>query len=135
ILATSDKIIPGRKIIVSADKDMKTIPGEHYDPNKRELGVVTVSRLEADGYHMMQTLTGDTTDGYTGCPGVGPKKAEKILGDEPHLWWHRVVEAYDKAGLSEAEALTQARVARILRATDYDFKLKKPILWTPPGAA
>lgn len=41
--------------------------------------------------------------------------------------------AYEKAGLSEEEALTQARVARILRYEDVgkDFK---PILWTPKGS-
>ena len=38
-----------------------------------------------------------------------------------------------KAGLSEEEALTQARVARILRYEDVDADLK-PILWTPKGS-
>jgi hypothetical protein len=42
------------------------------------------------------------------------------------------VKAYDKAGLSEEEALTQARVARICRAEDYDRKSKKVNLWEPP---
>jgi DNA polymerase-1 len=45
--------------------------------------------------------------------------------------WERVVSAYEKAGLSEAEAITQARVARILRASDYDFVNKSVKLWSP----
>ena len=28
---------------------------------------------------MMQTLTGDSTDGYSGCPGIGVKTAQKDI--------------------------------------------------------
>ena len=38
--------------------------------------------------------------------------------------------AFEKKGLTESDALVQARVARILRASDYDFAAKKPILWS-----
>jgi DNA polymerase-1 len=135
ILATSEKIIEGRKIVVSIDKDMKTIPGLHLNTDKRDEGVFEVTPAEADRFHMLQTLTGDTVDGYSGCPGIGPKRASQILALSENLggsYWPDVVATYEKAGLSEAEALTQARVARILRVTDYDFKAKRPILWTPP---
>lgn len=141
ILATAN-VIKGEKVIVSIDKDMKTIPGLFV--HRLEDGIMEISETEADYWHLYQTLTGDTTDGYAGCPGVGPKKAEAILnssnlpashpsGDrslEACRWW-AVVEAFNKAGLTEADALQQARVARILRASDYDFKKKEPILWTP----
>ena len=33
----------------------------------------------------------------------------------------------------KADALVQARVARILRNTDFNFKTKEPTLWTPPS--
>jgi DNA polymerase I len=36
-----------------------------------------------------------------------------------------------KEGLTEDDALLQARLARILRADEYDFKAKRPILWEP----
>lgn len=132
---------PGEKIIVSIDKDMKTIPGL-FCRNTDNWDIVEVSEDEADFWHMFQTLTGDTTDGYSGCPGIGPKKAEVILntavaemgihgGNRSAQLWEAVVKTFEKAGLSEAEALVQARVARILRATDYDFKKKEPILWNP----
>lgn len=139
ILATWPKL-KGEKVIYSVDKDMKTVPGLYC----RDLntGIVEVSEQEADYWHLFQTLTGDQTDGYSGCPGVGPKKAEAILkttapeyaGEAyvPYLW-EQVSKAFTKAGLNEAEALTQARVARVLRASDYDFKKKEPILWTPPN--
>lgn len=131
ILATK----PGRddKIIVSRDKDMHTIPGKLWDGAK----FYNVTEDEADYFHMYQTLTGDASDGYKGCPGIGPKKAEKIL--EPDMqegkgFWHYVVEAYVKAGLTEADALVQARLARILRWSDWDSKKKEPILWQPTRA-
>ena len=130
ILATSPKIIKGEKIIVSLDKDMKTIPGKLYNDGKPERGVVDIAEEEADYWHLYQTLTGDATDGYSGCPGIGPKKAEALLNQHGAIW-QTVVNAYAGAKLGEEEALTQARVARILRNTDYDFKKKEPILWTP----
>ena len=87
-------------------------------------------------WHMMQTLTGDSTDGYSGCPGCGPKTAEKILAPlVPDDYWKAVVKAYSAAGLSEDEALVQARVARICWASDYDFKKKKVKLWNPPATS
>jgi hypothetical protein len=49
--------------------------------------------------------------------------------------WRAIVAAYEKAGKDVAYALTMARVARILRASDYDFDNQRPILWTPTTTA
>ena len=139
ILATSQVIVKGTdKIIVSEDKDMKTIPCKLYNTGKQTCAEIT--EREADYWHLLQTLTGDTADGYPGCPGVGPVRAEKLLvgmleGEETlSHWWGVVVAAYTKAGLCEEQVLIQARVARICRKTDYNFKKKEVILWTPPPA-
>ena len=43
--------------------------------------------------------------------------------------WNTLVEEYKRNNLTEKDALLQARMARILRNQDYDFKKKKPILW------
>lgn len=133
ILATK----PGEheRIIVSRDKDMRTIPTKVWTGDK----FYNISVEEADYFHLYQTLIGDASDGYKGCPGVGPKKAEKLLTqnvddatDITTPWrWFRVVEAYVKAGLTEADALRQARLARILRWSDWDAVKKEVILWTP----
>jgi 5'-3' exonuclease len=134
ILATK----PGgaQRIIVSQDKDMRTIPALTW--NGKEL--YGQSTFEADRFHLYQTLIGDNADGFRGCPGVGPVKAEKLLTysteEANHdtanaWWWSQVVKAYAKAGLTEADALQQARLARILRWTDWDSDAKKPILWEP----
>ena len=133
ILATNKKVVPGYKVIVSGDKDFKTIPAPFLNLDKLDQEVTEAQSLEtADYWHLYQTLTGDTTDGYPGCPGVGPVKAEKILNQAEGPWWDAVIEAFSKAGLDEHEALRQARLARICRASDYDFRNKKVKLWTPP---
>jgi DNA polymerase-1 len=128
----TDKKIKGKKIIVSADKDLKTIPGFLYNPEKAELGIQEISNEQADWNHMYQTLVGDTADGYTGCPGVGPKTAEKVLGPvRGGNLWEAVAAAYSDAGLGEGEALVQARVARILRCGEYDPVSTRIDLWSP----
>lgn len=130
ILSTNPRIIPGKRIIVSGDKDMRTIPGLLY----RDGEVIEIDEETANYAHMYQTLVGDNTDGYSGCPSVGPVGAKKILGTlrTYAAIWPEVVKAFNKAGFGEEWAITQARVARILRTEDYDFNLKKPILWRPP---
>jgi DNA polymerase-1 len=129
ILATSPTLITGEKIIASIDKDLKTIPGLHYNLKDKPRGVFSITVEEANYWHLFMSLTGDPTDGFPGCPGIGPKKAAVILGTDPNF--DAVVEAYAKAGLPYEEALRQARVARILRRDDYDFKKKEVKLWTP----
>jgi len=120
--------IKGEKIVVTIDKDLKTVPGLHFDPGNPDRGVIEVSKDQADYNHLFQTLTGDAVDGYSGCPGIGPKRAERVL-ERP--CWDSVVEAYASAGLEEEDALTQARVARILRWGEYNVSGKKVRLWNP----
>lgn len=147
ILATHEKIIKGEKIIVSADKDLRTIPGLVYNPNYPHLGVLEISELDADRFHMWQTICGDSTDGYPGCRGVGPGGEyvdgafvqgprsldyahDLITADRGELW-DIVVEAYASKGQTEDDAIHQARLAHILRAPDYNFKTKGVRLWNP----
>ena len=117
----------GDVVILSGDKDMKCLPAKFYDFIRDELSETT--QEQADYWHLYQTLIGDTTDGYSGCPKVGKVNATRLLDASPT--WETVVKAYEKQGLTEDDALEQARVARILRASDYDFKKGEPILWKP----
>jgi DNA polymerase-1 len=128
ILATSSKT---PAVIVSSDKDMKTVPGRYFNPSSPDLGVVEVDETQANRQHLIQTLTGDRADGYPGCPGVGPVKAEKIVDGG----WDAVVESFVKAGLNENVALEQARMSYILRKGDYCRKSAKVKLWTPATKA
>ena len=128
ILAT-DKEMDEETIIVSIDKDFKSVPGIYYDYNKNETH--HVSEDEADNYHLIQTIMGDATDGYSGVPRVGPVGAKKLL-DQNGYTWETVTACYEKAGLTEQDALMNAWMARLLRAENYSFRtntIKK--LWTP----
>lgn len=168
IMATHPKMLKEftEKVIVTWDKDLRTVPGLHWNPEKdwKDQGkervpvVVKVSVKEADTAFYAQVLSGDAVDGYPGCPNIGKKRAEQIVrngtytfpvedelrsgpnkGQTRVRWltkhmpdpWVCVCSHYEKAGLSAEDALQTARVARILRAEDYDFKKKEPILWQP----
>lgn len=116
-------------IIWSGDKDLKQIPGFHLN---EEGDIDLITEKQADAFFYRQVLTGDTVDNYPGCPGCGPKTAEKLIPMEDFssaTAWRTIVETYEKKGLSENYAITQARLARILRDTDYHFD--EPQLWTP----
>ena len=94
-----------------------------------------ISEEDADYNHMLQTLTGDYTDGIPGCPSIGIKTAEKILA--PHkgnkeAMWQAIVRRYEMNNLDEKHALTQARLTRIIRNEDYNYERKRPILWQSP---
>ena len=118
---------PGN-IIVSPDKDMSQIPGKLYDFKEH----VDITPEEGAKWHLIQTLAGDNTDGYSGVPGIGVKKATKIF-EEKGYTWKAVVETFKEKEMTEEDALCNARLARILTADDYDFDNKQPILWTPPN--
>lgn len=122
-------------VIVSQDKDMLCVPSALW--RKDEL--IYVSEGDADYHWLKQTLTGDSSDGYPGCPGVGPVGAEKLLnefmlpegGFATQEAWNAVVRTYGAKGLSFDDALVQARLARILRHTDWDEKKQEVKLWLP----
>ncbi len=117
----------GKCVVVSDDKDLKQISGKLYRPTADEM--LDITPEEADRFFLTQVLTGDITDGYKGVPGIGPKKAEAILGTRPE--WGAVEKAYLAAGLTKQDAITQARLARILRYEDWDERKGEPILWKP----
>ena len=116
---------PGN-MIVSPDKDMRQIPGKLYNLDE----VFTVSKEEGAKWHLIQSCSGDQTDGYSGIPGIGVKKAESLFNEDGYSW-KTVVKAYKNKGLTEEDALVNARLARILTVDDYDFENKQPILWSP----
>ena len=119
---------PGN-IIVSPDKDMRQIPGRLYD--LKELTLVTPE--EGKQWHYIQTLAGDQTDGYAGVPGFGVKTASKFF-EEHGYTWETIMKAFESKGMIEEDALTNARLAKILTDEDYDYEEEQPILWTASDA-
>ena len=116
------------KIICSIDKDLKQIPGHLYDGES----LTKHTKKHCDWWHMVQTLTGDAVDGFSGCPSVGKVTAQKILSDKNmplKKMWELVVKTYEKHGLFEHDAFQQARVAKILRHGDYNLKTGEVTPW------
>ena len=97
--------------------------------------MVEVSEHDADLFFYTQVLTGDTADGYPGCTGIGPVKADALLSGvditDVEFVWSIIKGTYAKANIPEDFALTQAQLARILRSSDWDKTKQEPILWTP----
>ena len=116
---------PGN-LIVSPDKDMRQIPGDLYDFKER----VFITPEEGAKWHLIQTLAGDNTDGYSGVPGIGVKRAQAIFKEKGYSW-KTVVEVFEDKEMTEEDALVNARLARILTTDDYDHEKREPILWTP----
>lgn len=113
-------------VIVSPDKDMRQIPGQLYNLDES----FTITKKDAWNWFLIQTLAGDTTDGYSGAPGFGVKTSAKFFGEHGYSW-NSVVKAFESKGLTRDDALRNARLAKILTSDDYDGQ---PILWTPPDA-
>jgi len=117
-------------VIVSEDKDLLTIPGLHWDLNLKR--IFRIDDEEADFNFFKQALMGDTVDNYKGCPKVGKVSAENILRDAEKKGedlWQTVVNKYIHAGLTEEDAIMNARMARILRRDEYDLVTNKITLW------
>lgn len=128
ILATNGEIAD--PVIVTIDKDLHSIPATHWNPDKPEKGLLTVTQEEADQFHLVQAIAGDPTDNYPGVPGLGMVRARRLL--EKDGWtWDTVVKAYESKKLSEDEALLNARMAKILTAAEWDSEKQLVQPWTP----
>jgi DNA polymerase-1 len=130
LMTHPDTLLSREWVTVSIDKDFNGIPGAYYNVDKDVEVWNTVE--DADRFHMRQALVGDATDGFPGCPTIGPVRADKLLGGAPpEAWWDIVVAAYEKQGLDEQRALIIARIARTLRWNEYNFDTGEIALWTP----
>jgi len=96
-------------IVASIDKDLKQIPGAHFDYYKKKIGedeqgnVLTDFRgisytTPQEGYEMLleMLLIGDTSDNIKGVKGIGKVKAKKLLKEKSNFGKLKAVaEAYD----------------------------------------
>ena len=111
--------------ICSPDKDMRQIPGHLYDMKENTF----ITKEEGLRWHLIQTMAGDQTDGYGGCPGIGIKRAVAIFEKDGYTW-DAVVKTFAEKDLSEDIALQNARLAKILTIDEYDFETKTIRHWT-----
>ena len=115
-------------ILISPDKDMQQIPCRLY--NLKEEWTQTPEDALRKLYE--QALTGDSTDGYSGCVGVGPKRAGVILDKVKDAnYWPAVLKAFEEADMTEEDAIRNLRLARILQVDNWDEEKQEPILITP----
>ena len=131
------KKIPN-SVVVSIDKDMYTLPNINYLRPHTMRYPEYQSYSEANAFWLTQVLMGDSTDGYKGLKGCGPKGSDSLLND---YWfeyapdfdfdgaWKAVKEAYRAKG--QTNWLEQAQMARILRDGDYCSKTKRVRLFNP----
>ena len=113
----------GTDVICTVDKDLRTVPGTHYNWQKPEDGTEDLAPSQAYYNFLLQAFMGDRTDGYMGCPNVGEKTAPKKLAGVNLMdaWEDVIVPEYEKKGLSRFVAEANARCAWILRRGDYDW--------------
>lgn len=107
-------------VICSIDKDLLMIPGKHYNFVKDEF--ITVTKEDGIKHFYMQCLQGDRSDNIKGIPGIGVKKAEKLLEGlvtEQELF-NKVREAYS----NDEEFLMNGRVLWIRQKDNEDWKDK-----------
>lgn len=112
--------------IVTVDKDLLQIPGNHYNYVKGD--ICYVSPVEGTRWFYKQMLQGDASDGIKGVRGIGPVGSERFLGDitsEAEMF--NIVEELYKSEFgsdSEQVLLRNGRLLWIRRA--------RGELWEPP---
>jgi DNA polymerase-1 len=105
--------VPQHTAVFSEDKDLAQLPGWYIG---KDLQLHYRSREEADRLFYLQVLTGDPADGYPGCPKVGKVKARVVTdGVSTDGLWDVVCLMYEKHGLTEQDAILQARLAWVCR--------------------
>ena len=121
---------------VTIDKDLKCVPGFHWNPDKDKKEIRYITEEEADRFFYLQWMSGDSTDGIPGLWRIGPKKADRFLDTwEPDEWQDKIIEMYGEEKYQpkdgKVDAVSMARCVRILRDGEYDFDTKKIELWNP----
>jgi 5'-3' exonuclease len=117
-------------LICGCDKDLKQIPGYHY--NYLQKVVSHISMEDANRFFFHQLLTGDKADNIPGLHGIGPVKANYILGDEkdPDTLWDLVLAAY----FSHYKDLSEDEITDIIyeRANKLWLRRTEGEIWVPP---
>lgn len=113
-----------RTIIVSLDKDMLMIPGQHYSWHieggpvdkrwVREAKLQDISPQQGIKWFYTQLLMGDTTDGIKGVKGIGKVGANRMLSD-PDLTEEDMFSMARDAYGCDAEMLLNAQCLWIWR--------------------
>lgn len=102
--------------IVGEDKDLKQMPGYHYNPVKDEK--FKVGQKDGDFFLYQQILAGDSGDDIPGIKGVGMKGAEKHLAGSKSVeeLYQRSLKLYKDKGMTQDDMHLTAQLVYMLRS-------------------
>jgi 5'-3' exonuclease len=113
----------GKAIMCSVDKDLRQIPGIHYDYQKNKFIIVDE---ETAIYNLaIQMIMGDAADCIPGLRGYGPKKAENLIkkGMTKYQYIKVILNEYRKNCKSPEEAKKLVRLNyKLLKLQRVDVK-------------
>jgi 5'-3' exonuclease len=131
-----------RCIVLSVDKDLKTIGGLFFDyyeipaldehgnklldeygnPAKRYRGLSSTTAEEANRLHFIQTIMGDSGDDIAGANGIGESKATKII-DSVHAPEYEIAarNAYYESEIRKLKSALNKRDAAIKKLSFAKF--------------
>lgn len=125
---------PAKVLIVSQDKDLRTVPGLLYNYRHDKYELITEKQALVNFYRQM--LTGDVTDNIVGCYKVGEKKAQALITED------LTEQAMYDACLAEFEASMSRKGCLYADRTPQSVVLEmgqllhmcryRGDLWTPP---
>lgn len=126
-------------ILAHVDKDLNSIPGIHYNYDKKKW--YNVSNYEAEHWFWVQVLAGDSTDCIPGLYKVGEAAARKILGKSQSYrsMGEKVRKAYENALVKDRKT-TQQRYAAYKTSDELLIEMARLVhmqryvgeMWTPP---
>lgn len=104
----------GGCVVCSIDKDLRQLPGRHYDFTKKEETTVTPKEAVLNLYS--QVISGDSTDNVPGATGFGPVRAKKALEGckSPFDCWQAALGVYVKEWGDLAGPLYALEAARLV---------------------
>lgn len=107
IVAASCQASNDPYVVAHIDKDLNSIPGVHYNYDKKTWYNVSVH--EAEHWFFVQVLTGDSTDCIPGLKGVGEVGANKILGKAKsyETMQAKVIAAYQETFVKDKKTTKQ----------------------------
>ena len=116
-------------VICSLDKDLLTIPGEHY--NWRKDSFYFISELEAQKNFWKQMLIGDAVDNIRGVPKIGKVKASRLIDhlEDVKMMEQAVMAAYYNAYGEEQWKDEFAHSYYLLYILRDDSELPDDLIW------
>lgn len=112
-------------ILVSVDKDVRQIPGDHLTPGQVSEGITHVTPEQGLHWFYTQVAAGDSTDGVGGARGIGPARAADALsGAATELeLWQAALGCYSSHADPRRDAIETARLVWLCDQFPLDYAI------------